>query len=220
MRYFDHDTTASGDDLVLALRIEHGGAAVDCFWAVLEQIYREESEVVIDRNRPETKALCVRLLLDYETLENYVSTMCDIGLLEVRSIDENGCKSIMSERAEQNIEAYQRKCEIARQNGSKGGRKPKRNQSANQTETKSVSKRQAKKRKEKKDIGLDKPNQISSGSDGGGADETAPPSPQDDTKIPCCPLCSKPIRFDPVTFKWRCAMCGEVKAPDYKEVAA
>ena len=223
MRYFDHDTTASSDDLILALRIEHGGAAVDCYWAVLEQIYREESEVVVDRNRPETKALCVRLMLDYETLETYISTMCDIGLLEVRTDNESGCKTVMSERAEQNIEAYQRKCEIARQNGSKGGRKPKskasRNRTANQAGSKSDSGRKAKKRKEI-DIGFDKQNQISKGSDGAEADESAPSSPQDDSKIPCCPLCSKPVRFDPVTFKWRCGMCGEVKQPEYKEVAA
>ena len=222
MRYFDHDTTASSDDLILALRIEHGGAAVDCFWAVLEQIYREETEVIIDRNRPETKALCVRLMLDYETLESYVSTMCSIGLLEVRSDDGNGCKTVMSERAEQNIEAYQKKCEIARQNGSKGGRRPKHkpngNQSANRVATKVVSDSQAKKRKEI-DMGFDKQNPISKASDGAAMAGATPPS-ADDSKVPSCPLCSKRLRFDPVSLKWKCDLCGEVKEPVFREAVA
>lgn len=222
MRYFDHDTTASSDDLILALRIEHGGAGVDCFWAVLEQIYREETEVVIDRNRPETKALCVRLMLDYETLESYVSTMCDIGLLEVRSDDGSGCKTVMSERAEQNIEAYKKKCEIARQNGSKGGRKPKRkpsrNQAANQVVTNVVSDSKAKKRKEI-DMGFDKQNPISTASDGAAMAGATPPS-ADNSRVPSCPLCSGRLVFDPSTLKWRCKLCGEVKEPVYREAVA
>lgn len=37
----------------------------------------------------------------------------------------------------------------------------------------------------------------------------------DDTKVPCCPLCSKRLTFDASSLKWRCGMCGEVKEPEY-----
>lgn len=59
-----------------------------------------------------------------------------------------------------------------------------------------------------------------SGSVGAEAGEPAPPSPPDDSKVPCCPLCSAPVKFDPVSFKWRCKLCGEIKAPEYREAVA
>lgn len=52
-----------------------------------------------------------------------------------------------------------------------------------------------------------------SASDDAATDGTAPP---DDTKIPVCPLCSTPVRFDPKSMMWRCQVCGEVKEPRYE----
>ena len=224
MRYFDHDTTAASDDLIMALRLEHGGAAVDCYWAILEQIYREESASVISANQPATKALSVRLQIPFDTLKTYVSTMCDIGLLNVAETHENGDFSVMSERAAENIEIYQKKCETARQNGKKGGSKPRRkatrNQDAKRLGTETLSERQAKKRKEKKGIGSDKQNLIPSASCGADADKSAPNSAQDDSKKPVCPLCSEPVRFDAKSMSWKCGTCGEINAPRFVEAVA
>ena len=50
MRYFDHDTTAGSDDKIMALRLAHGGAAVDAYWVLLEMMYQSETELVIFGN--------------------------------------------------------------------------------------------------------------------------------------------------------------------------
>ena len=222
MRYFDHDTTAASDDLIMALRIEHGGAAVDCYWAIIEQIYREESPAVIDDNRPETKALSVRLAIAYQVLEQYVKTMISYGLLTVVENHESGCLLVTSERAEANIEAYRDKCEKARLNGAKGGRKSKRlakaNQRAKRTLSGSGSDCKAKKRKE-----IDMDNlygyPYQNASVGADADKSAPPA-ADDSKKPVCPLCSKPVRFDAKAARWKCEECGEINAPNFVEAVA
>lgn len=152
MRYFDHDTTAASDDLIMALRLEHGGAAVDCYWAIIEQIYREERPAIIDDKRPETKALSVRLAIAYEVLITYVKTMIEYGLLVVVENIESDCLIVTSERAQDNITAYQNKCEKARLNGAKGGKVSKRKANAKRTlsglGSGLGSDREAKKRKE------------------------------------------------------------------------
>ena len=48
-----------------------------------------------------------------------------------------------------------------------------------------------------------------------GADAAGAAPPSDDSKVPVCPLCSEPIRFDAKTFKWRCKTCGEINAPNF-----
>ena len=149
MKYFDHDTTASSDDLILALRIAHGGAAVDCYWAILEQIYRDEAPTVIVRNRPETQALCARLATAYETVREYVTTMIEYGLLDAVE-DGDGYAEVVSERAMNNIRDYQEMCERNRLNGQKGGRKPKRKPSGNRAGTE----RGGKEKKRKESVGF------------------------------------------------------------------
>ena len=134
MRYFDHDTEACKDDLIMALRLEHGGAAVDAYWAILEYIYFYETALVFSSNRPETKSVLHWLVLDYETLKTYILTMEKLGLIFTEKDEENDAIIVHSERAKDNIERYQQRVETARQNGKKGGRKPK----ANRSKTKSV----------------------------------------------------------------------------------
>ncbi len=124
MRYFEHDVDASADDKIMALRIEHGGAAVDAYWTVLEMIYRDESDVVVSCNRPETKSLCHRLCIDYEKLSEWLSEMASLGLLTVHDdVDERGERVEVygSTRASANIERYEARKETARENGKKGG---------------------------------------------------------------------------------------------------
>lgn len=174
MRYFDHDTSAADDDKIMALRMDCGGAAVDAYWAVLEKIYRDESPLVLSENLPGTKALTHRLCVGFEQLKTWCMSMVDVGLLvekreheDALGLGENDDEHVViltSERAMDNITAYNEKRETARQNGKKGGRKPtgnqqgtdpdsKRNQGANQAQTEPLAKE-----KEKESIKETSPN--------------------------------------------------------------
>lgn len=211
MLYFDHDTTAASDDLIMALRLKHGGAAVDCYWAILEQIYRDERPTAIVGNRPQTQALSARLALGLDTLKEYVSTMVSYGLLEADETDDGGYENVVSKRAMENIDAYRAKCEKNRLNGQKGGRrtaaKTDRKANAKRTLTQSESERQANKRKEKKVMGLDKLNPLLTAEHGAAAGEPAPRS------APICPSCLS--EMEPTNSRsggkriWRCGACGE-----------
>lgn len=218
MRYFDHDTTASGDDLILALRIEHGGAAVDCYWAILEQIYREESPSVIVRNRPETQALCARLALGFDMVYEYVSTMVAYGLFDADETSDGGYENVISKRARANIEAYQKMCEKNRANGQKGGRKPKRkptgNRAATQTETESDASGGDKKRKEKKVLGFDKQNPNTDAEHGADAGKPAPRSARKCRKCGGESLPTNSFVSGTRRRIWRCADCDGEEAVD------
>lgn len=212
MRYFDHDTTAASDDLIMALRLEHGGAAVDCYWAIIEQIYRDEKPAIIAENRPETKALSVRLAIAYQVLETYVKTMVSYGLLDIVENSENGCMHVTSKRAQDTITAYKDKCEKARLNGAKGGKKSKRKANATRrakrTLADSGSDSQANRREEKRGIGSHKGNQIPLASDDADAGKTAPPSAFQ------CPNCDVPMARTNLRVSgtdrhvWRCPLCN------------
>ena len=165
MRYFDHDTTASKDDGIMALRCEHGSAAVDAYWAIIEKMYADEAPV----NRLGTKPLTVWLAVGFEQLQTYIDGMIEHGLLECDGCDPD---MVYSARVMDNIAAYQAKCETARQNGKKGGRKPTRKPNANRvgSDAETARKADAKLRKEKKGMGFDKQNPIPGASVAGGED--------------------------------------------------
>ena len=205
MKYFDHDTEAGKDDKVVALRLRSGGAAVDAYWCVLEEIYRTETEFATEKNQAGFVALAHRLCVDVEVLSDWFSAMVEIGLLEPTS---DG-KAVTSGRATANIAQYKQRQETARQNGKLGGRKPKQNQA----KTKAVSNWKAKKTqpetKEKEKL-LDThkgyPNNYASG-DAAAAD-AAPPAAK-----PHCPLCDAEMpRHDGTAMWWECRTCGAVKA--------
>lgn len=203
MEYFNHDTTAGGDDKIIALRLEDGGAAVDAFWCILEQIYRDETALDIFGNQHVLRSVSHRLAVDSETLKKWISTMLEIGLLET---DENDPNKITSARAMSNINAYKAKSETARQNGKKGGRKPKEKANANQSGNRTLTdaKTQGKANKNKiKDIGLHKVNLISVGENGASAANAAPFSQ------PLCPFCSGKLFKNSQTGKWSCGNCCE-----------
>ena len=214
MRYFDHDTSASDDDKIMALRIECGGAAVDAYWAVLELMYRDETDLVFSENQPKTKALTHRLCVGFDQLRTWVSAMVSVGLLEVVSATENDVENstvYRSPRAASNIENYSAKKETARQNGKKGGRKPK----ANRTLTESVPKPKPNgnrrlteplaKEKEKVLVthkGL--PN--TSASCDAAAAVAAPPAAEAD---PRCPMCEARCVRNTNTGRWECTVCHD-----------
>ncbi|MBE6468924.1 MAG: DUF4373 domain-containing protein [Coriobacteriaceae bacterium] len=144
MIYFTHDSGASSDDKVMALRIEHGGAAVDAYWAVLEKMYAEETDLVFCANRPETKAVSYRLCVDVDTLKTYLDAMVSVGLLDIEDACGNDAEGTVtvyySTRVREVLSEYRQKKETARRNGKMGGRKPTGKPKANRRKTKSVSK--------------------------------------------------------------------------------
>jgi hypothetical protein len=216
MDYFPHDSHAMSDDKLLALRIDKGLGAVAVYWCLLEKIYGDERPFDVSETNVEARSVLLRLGVGFDVLSEYVSHMCEIGLLER---DPENPNLVTSKRAVEHIEELNRKREIARQNGKNGGRKPKAKRSGNQRKTNVGSKEKPKSGdiKTLNVIGLDKLNQITEASDGAAAAGAAPPSAPDDSKVPVCPLCSKPVRFDPRTMSWKCGMCGDVKEPSFVE---
>ena len=163
MLYFDHSTSASDDDKIVALRIEHGGAAVDAYWAVIELMHRDESDFTCPASMLETDSvptgypagtervptryrvafasLAHRLLVDETTLARYIATMIDVGLLQVMECADglpDGIVSLRSSRAHDNIADYQKRAETARRNGRRNSRKTKSIPTGNRLGTDSV----------------------------------------------------------------------------------
>lgn len=138
MFYFDHDTSASKDSRILMLRKQHGGAAVDAYWSIIEILYTEEKPLGFSDENPEVFALSMWLCCDYSDLEIWIHAMLKIGLL-INASDDDSEILLWSERVGERVSEYQEKQETARQNGKKGGR-PKKQEteqkpSENQTET-------------------------------------------------------------------------------------
>lgn len=119
MKYFDHDTDAATDSKVMALRIFHGGAAVDCYYAIIESVYREERPLPTDDFA--LAGLAQKLNATMNQVTEWIDGMLDIGLLEKSK------KGITSERIEDRISAYKNRCAAARKNGAKGGKAKARN---------------------------------------------------------------------------------------------
>lgn len=202
MQWFDHSSTAASDDRVMALRIEHpDSAAVDCYWAIVEKQFHDERSVPFSETDRETKALCHRLFLGFDSVSKYVETMLETGLLKK---DDDG--NLYSERAKEAIEAYQRKVEIARQNGKKGGRKPKRKPTEKPTQKPTEEPSRSNTKHNNTSMGLDKLNPILvSGSDVAAAAKAAPPSP------PKCPMCGTEVERTgmPDPDAWWCPNCKD-----------
>lgn len=204
MKYFDHDTTAGHDDKVVALRLLHGGAAVDAYWCVLEEIYRSETDFGTEKNQAGFLSLAHRLCVDVDTLAGWVGSMVEVGLLDA----SEEAKSVSSERAKRNIENYHKRQETARENGKLGGRKPK-------AKTKPVTDRKPKpnqrparpetKEKEKL-LGTHKGYPNNNASVGAAAAKAAPPA----AGLPHCvmPGCDGLGKFDVKLGKFRCRKCG------------
>lgn len=205
MMYFEHDSSAGNDDKIMALRLLHGGAAVDAYWCLLEEIYRCETDFGTGRNQPGFVSLAHRLCVDADTLSGWIDAMVEIGLL---CASDDG-EAVSSERAAANIANYRKRQETARENGKKGGRKPERKP----TRTKAASKSEPKpsptparpetKEKEKL-LGTHEgyPNNCASGV--AAAAVAAPPA-----AVPKCPLCGTALRINAKTGLFRCPSCRD-----------
>ena len=207
MMYFDHDSAAGNDDKIIALRLLHGGAAVDAYWCVLEEIYRTETDFGTEKNQAGFVSLAHRLCTDVDTLSTYVSAMVDVGLLEA-SDDGN---AVSSERAKANIDAYHTRRETARENGKKGGRKPKPKRPRTKPDTNGkpgASRAHAEPATKEKEKLLDThkgyPNNYAPV--GAAAADAAPPAAKAHGK-PRCPLCKAPLFRNSQTGKYDCPVC-------------
>lgn len=103
MKYFDHDVESYKDDKIMLLRHAHGSEAVDAYWAIVEQIYRDE-RAFSDSLSFASESLAFVIGITKEKLEECISGMLDYGLL-VR--DEDG--DLMSPRAAEKIDGYQKR---------------------------------------------------------------------------------------------------------------
>ena len=100
MRYFDHSTDAATDTGIMLLRLECGGAAVDAYWYLVEQMHRDERDVCVGNARA-MRVHCHTLCCTENDLETWVGAMVSAGLFEAGETDG----TIRSKRAMGNIEA-------------------------------------------------------------------------------------------------------------------
>jgi len=207
MRYFDHDTHAADDDAIMALRLEHGSVAIDCYWTLLEKMYRDESPLNLfgsnGETNMETKSVSHRLCIGCDELKKYVSAMLDLGLFN------GSVENLFSDRAMKNIASYQARVETARQNGKKGGRKPTRKPKANRVGSNVETDNQpsGSQEKKRKGMGLLNVNPIPDASGEASADGSATPSAIQ------CPTCDAPMERTAMRVSgterriWRCPLC-------------
>lgn len=119
MKYFDHDVESYKDDKIMLLRHAHGSEAIDAYWAIVEQIYRDES-AFSDSQPIASESLAFVIGITKDKLEECISGMLEYGLL-VR--DEAG--DLISPRAAGKIDGYQQRCAANMANAKKPRRKGK-----------------------------------------------------------------------------------------------
>ena len=206
MDYFPHDTHAMGDDRLLALRIDAGLEAVACYWVVLEKIYENEAPFEIAETNVEAKSVSYKLGVGFDEFRSYVGAMVSTGLL---FYVDNGCDAVMSARAQEQIDALNKKRETARRNGKSGGRKPsgKPTRKKSGTDVGTDVGTESASYKTLNGIGSHKREPIPNDTNGAAAADAAPPV--------SCPICDAPMERTNSTKPngsarlWRCALCGE-----------
>lgn len=109
MFYFEHSSTAATDPKIMDLRLQHGGAAIDAYWYLVERMHHDESWICVS-NANALRVVCHALCTTQEELLKWVDAMVEVGLF---CYDETG-EFIYSERADENIKAYEEKREKAR----------------------------------------------------------------------------------------------------------
>lgn len=201
MQYFNHDTDASKDEKILALRIQEGGAAVDAYWYLIEKMHYEESSLCVS-NAAVMRAHCAVLCTDLETLNRWIKACIEVELFNYTE-DEN---HIISDRVDANIGGYHNRKEQAAQAAKARWDKEKGKSGSNATAKRTQSKRNANKRKEKSSITTR--NTTTLGTVGAGAE--APPVQEEATRL-ACPECRKFPKLEIKTGKWICSEHGEVE---------
>lgn len=203
MQYFDHNTGAATDPKIMQLRLECGGAAVDAYWYFIEQMHRDERSLCVS-NANAMRVHCHTLCTDFQTLEKWVSAMIEAGLLKY---DETG-ENIVSERAENNFNAYKEK----RQKASSAAKSRWDNADAKQPHKRTQCKRNAtamptKQNKTKDSNAIKSITNPISASAATAAAEAAPPPRKNGKAL--CPLCDLPVWKNNQTGEWYCENCRD-----------
>lgn len=201
MQYFNHDTDASKDEKILALRIQEGGAAVDAYWYLIEKMHYEESSLCIS-NAAVMRAHCAVLCTDLETLKGWIKACIDVELFSYAE-DEN---YIISDRVDANIGGYHNRKEQAAQAAKARWDKEKGKCNSTASAMRPHSKRNANKIKEKSSITTR--NTTTLGTGGAGAE--APPA-QELSEKPTCPKCDKTPVFIVKSSQWNCEEHGIIE---------
>ena len=208
MLYFDHSTGASTDPKIMQLRLECGGAAVDAYWYLIEQMHRDEQPLCVC-NANVMRVHCHTLCTDVPTLEKWVEAMVEIDLLDRDETSD----FILSERTMENVEKYQTKQEKARSAAESRWS----NANAKQPHKRTQSKRNADgmptKQNKTNSSNANKSITTTNSSVAAAAAKAASPAEQkDESKSPHCPLCDSLLRFDIPKGEWCCDHCiGEIK---------
>lgn len=201
MQYFDHSTNASNDLKVMGLRIEQGGAAVDAYWYVIEQIHGNERPLCVS-DATALRVHCHTLCVDVETLEKWCDAMVSVGLLEYDEKHEN----LTSARASKNVRQYREKKEKAssaaqsRWSNADAKRPHKRTQS--KTNAVGMPTKQNKTKVSSALASTTKPN----ASAGAAAADAAPPP----RRNPLCPMCGVKAWRNEQSGKYECPQCLDV----------
>ena len=199
MEYFDHSTDASTDTELTALRLEFGGAAVDAYWYVIEQMHKHERPLCVG-NALAMRAHCHVLCTDFSTLEKWLEAMVSLGLFHS---DEKG-ENLISNRAARNIEAYKGKREKAMSAAKSRWDKADAKQPQKRTQCKrNADAMPTKQNKTKVFNALESIKKPNADGDAAAA-EAAPPQRKKD---PFCPMCSSKLWPNPQTGKLDCASC-------------
>lgn len=198
MQYFDHSTNAATDPKIMQLRLEHGGAAVDAYWYLVEQMHRDERPLCVC-NASVMRVHCHTLCVDFQTLEKWVGGMVEAGLFHMVVHNGERTGEITSERVEENIGRYQAKQEKARSAaesrwGNADAKQTQCKRNANAMPTKQIKTKQNK-------------TNNKAASPVAAAAKAAPNEAGEESKAPHCPLCDVLLKFDPKTAKWKCPNC-------------
>lgn len=197
--YFDHSTTAATDPKVMQLRLEMGGAAVDAYWYLLEQMHRDERGICVC-DAGALRVHCHTLCTGEDELKTWVSAMVSIGLFE----QDPDSGEIISPRAAQNIETYKAKSEKAR--SSAKARWENADAKRPHKRAQSGGKQNAMLTKQNKTKGSSALKSTTTLPATGGA-AAAGAAPAVAAKNPVCPLCQSKLYRNKQTAKWECPTC-------------
>lgn len=111
--YFSHDMGARNDGKITALRMKHGWAGYGLFWALVETLRAEKTNIY---PMPDLPVLAYALQAESNMLENIIK---DYGLFKFKTIDD--VEYFYSARLCETVEIFKSKKEKRIEAGRKGG---------------------------------------------------------------------------------------------------
>lgn len=199
MLYFDHDASASTDPKIMQLRLECGGAAVDAYWYLVEQMHREEGAICIG-DAGALRVHCHTLCAEKDEFKTWILAMISVGLM----CSEDDTNTVYSPRAINNVNEYKAK----REKASSAAKSRWSNADAEKTHKRKNCDRNATAMpiKEKKRNSSNAIKSITTANETSAVAAAAKAAPTDEKK-PFCPMCDTPVWKNTQTGKYRCGTC-------------